>query len=148
MLDVRIVGAHADSDSLRRGNDPAVAPGGQSGAMLAPLVPGAGHGSAGDAGSADWRSGAALRTSNLTCPMCRTQRLLHRRDVILCRCGFRFDTAGGLSVDHLAEQLASAYGAHRAKCAAEPTFRVRGDFGGVCLLYFECGACGDMHVVL
>jgi hypothetical protein len=96
----------------------------------------------------DWASGAAMQATSVACPFCHTRTLLHRRDVLMCQCGFRLDTTGGLSAGHLGEAIADGHAAHRARCGATPEFGLRDDFGGVRVLTLQCATCGDVHVLI
>jgi hypothetical protein len=88
-----------------------------------------------------------LQQSDVLCPVCRRKCLFSFETAIGCRCGFRMNTAGGMTIDHLQRSLAETYATHRSGCSAEPVFQLR-DYFGVDALWMVCQACDDLQVVL
>jgi hypothetical protein len=89
-----------------------------------------------------------LSHSEVLCPVCRRRCLFTVSTAIGCRCGFRMNTANGLTIEHLHQSLAASYAAHRAGgCTAEPVYRLQ-DYFGVDAVWMSCEACEDLQVVL
>jgi hypothetical protein len=99
------------------------------------------------ASAASAHPGAELAPSEVLCPICRRRFLFCAGTAIGCRCGFRMNTAGGMTIHHLQQSLATVFAAHRAGCASEPVFQLR-DYFGVDALWMWCEACEDLQVVL
>jgi hypothetical protein len=85
--------------------------------------------------------------SDVLCPLCQHLHLFDVSGVIYCRCGFRMDTANGLSLRHLQEQLVHSYASHASKCSHPPVYVVKKQFG-LTALYLECSHCGDLQLIV
>ena len=102
--------------------------------------------------SAPLDDGGSECDDGVLCPTCRacTLRCDRAAAAVGCRrCGLALSTAGGLTLEHLREALAAAYGDHRAQCTFEPAIRLLAHAGGghhalVC----SCPVCALSRVVV
>lgn len=112
-----------------------------------------GHGAVSLAGGGgmvveDAAAGLHVTRSDVVCPICKRARLFEAAGVIYCPCGgLRLDTAHGMTLRNLSQQLEAATLAHAERCRAAPTFGMSDD-PSFCALCLTCDVCNDFQIVV
>lgn len=86
--------------------------------------------------------------NQIVCPICKSNYLEIKQNVIFCKCGLHVDTEQDcITLRHVDIQLRVGSTSHLEKCHARPVFGVVDTFGTKNLL-MSCNACDFMFIVI